>query len=591
MNAELVDLGYKSININKKLKEALFIHQSKETFGSFRLLMKLHKDKFSSRSIINNRLHFTWKISLFIEKILRPFVEKMFSFLKDSQDLMINSLNKRYDPNKVKICSADFVNMYPTIIQIDCKNRICDFLNSEKFECKDFTLLGFKRLLDMLFKYNYFIYKSKVYRQKNGITAGTKCGPSLANLYVYTFEIKLKNLYSTTILCYHRFIDDLFLIFLNDFDLNILNDSFGNLQLTFSLNKIVNYLDLNISICNLTHKLTFSLFIKPTNTFSYLLSTSNHKTSIYKNIIVGLLIRIRRICTNFSDFLFFSFKLKFQLLNRGYNSIVFDKIFDKIQKSDREAFLPYKEKEDLDFNNKIYLKQAFDTNCENFKNIVKTSYNTTLKNKIEFKKIEIKIMNYNQMSLAGLILHFRGNLNFLDNFKYRFCKNKKCITCYYANSNSFININSFKYPILNSSTCTTKNCIYIIECKLCNAFYIGESGVEFKVRFANHMSSIKNFEPYNIKKSTQVAIHFNLKNHNMREHLNFYIHSLIIPSELDSKYDESTLNEINKIKRHNVENIVYNFFVSLGAKTMNYFKPHYDFIKYDKQIYDQFFHY
>ena len=96
---------------------------------------------------------------------------------------------------------------------------------------------------------------------------GTKCGPSLANLYVHVFEILVQNLYSSTILFYRRFIDDLFMIILSNFDLSLLNNCFRNLKLTFSENETVNYLDLNISICKLTNKICFSLYTKPTKYF------------------------------------------------------------------------------------------------------------------------------------------------------------------------------------------------------------------------------------------------------------------------------------------------------------------------------------
>ena len=106
----------------------------------------------------------------------------------------------------------------------------------------------------------------------------------LLPICMFTFEKDLITYYHMCIHFYQRFIDDLFLILSSDFDLSILNNSFGNLELTFQESNVVNYLDLNISICNLTNKLSFSLYTKQTNTFSYLLTSSNHKKSIFKII-------------------------------------------------------------------------------------------------------------------------------------------------------------------------------------------------------------------------------------------------------------------------------------------------------------------
>jgi hypothetical protein len=584
LNCRLIDLWHIG-KITKSLKNHLFIE--KETFGSFRLLMKLHKDKFTTRPIINNRNHFTWKISLLIDKVLRPFVEKMFSYIKDSQHLMLNASNKRFDPKKVKIVSADFKNMYQAIDKDDLANRLTDFLNEEKFECKDgFKLEGFRNLILMLFDFNFFIYKNKIYKQKNGITMGTKAGPSLANLYVFTFEKDLIKYYNMCIHFYQRFIDDLFLILNLDFDLSILNNSFGNLELTFQESNVVNYLDLNISICNLTNKLSFSLYTKQTNTFSYLLTSSNHKKSIFKNIIKSLLIRNRRICSKFSDFLFFSFKLKNHLLKRDYDTKMFNSIFSMVCNLKREDILPYKKRKCLNFENNIFLKLAFDKNCNNFNSFIKNSFNSSLKLKPEFENTNLKILNFNQPSLSSLLLHFKGNLNLLFQHRYKFCKKLDCFTCNFASNKHYINLKNFKLPILTESTCTTKNCIYVIECTLCKAFYIGETGMEFKVRFYQHLNSIKNFIPY--KKATQVSTHFNLNNHDYKKHLNFFIYDTVDSSPMDEKLDETTLSEIYILRRYNLENILFNFIKSFNVETLNYFEPNYSFIKYDKHIYSNY---
>ena len=61
-------------------------------------------------------------------------------------------------------------------------------------------------------------------------------------------------------LIYLRFIDDLFLIINNLIILESLKESFGDLELTFNIEKTVNYLDLEITRNDLTSLLDFSLF-------------------------------------------------------------------------------------------------------------------------------------------------------------------------------------------------------------------------------------------------------------------------------------------------------------------------------------------
>ena len=90
--------------------------------------------------------------------------------------------------------------------------------------------------------------------------------------------------------------------------------NFLNLKLNICEDKTINFFDISVSFDTNVNKLNFSLYIKPTNTFSYLRVDSNQQNFIFKNIPKSLFIRIRRICTNDIDYYFFTRKLIFQLL-------------------------------------------------------------------------------------------------------------------------------------------------------------------------------------------------------------------------------------------------------------------------------------
>jgi hypothetical protein len=63
-----------------------YIDDSK--LGSFRLLAKLHKPKFSWRPIINCKNHPNSKICNLLDQLLRPIVTKTETYIKDSQNLI-----------------------------------------------------------------------------------------------------------------------------------------------------------------------------------------------------------------------------------------------------------------------------------------------------------------------------------------------------------------------------------------------------------------------------------------------------------------------------------------------------------------------
>jgi hypothetical protein len=93
-------------------------------------------------------------------------------------------------------------------------------------------------------------------------------------------------------LFYARFIDDIFLIVNEEFNIDILINSFENLVLNVVSEKTIHFLNLKISLCRLTGILLFSVYYKPTNVYSYLLYSSNHPKTIFKNISYGLFLTI-----------------------------------------------------------------------------------------------------------------------------------------------------------------------------------------------------------------------------------------------------------------------------------------------------------
>ena len=115
-------------------------------------------------------------------------------------------------------------------------------------------------------------------------------------------------------------------------------------------------LDLNISFNKITNKLNYSVYVKPTNNFSYLKINSNHPTHIFKNIPKSLFIRNRRICSDYLDYVNISKRMIEQLLKRGYEFIDLIKMFKIIGNTDRNSLLPYKKKDSLvNKNQKVLL--------------------------------------------------------------------------------------------------------------------------------------------------------------------------------------------------------------------------------------------
>lgn len=98
-------------NISKKLFSKIKIDHSEFKVGSFRILPKIHKEKFSIRPIVNCLNHFTSHLCLLVDVILRPFVVRCESYLKDSQHLLQKTLELSV-PEGYSLLSGDFDSLY-----------------------------------------------------------------------------------------------------------------------------------------------------------------------------------------------------------------------------------------------------------------------------------------------------------------------------------------------------------------------------------------------------------------------------------------------------------------------------------------------
>jgi hypothetical protein len=106
---------------------------------------------------------------------------------------------------------------------------------------------------------------------------------------------------------------------------------------------------------------------------------------------------------------------------------------------------------------------------------------------------------------------------------------------------------------MNNSNCKSTNCIYIINCSLCDAFYIGETSRSLEERLKDHLYNIRNFIPIH-KEFSEIATHFNLLGHNYYHHLNICIFAC---------------NISDTFKRRQIESELIHIFLTFGLKVIN----------------------
>jgi hypothetical protein len=203
--------------ISKKLYKLIKPSQNMK-LGSFRILPKLHKNKFGCRPIINCRQHPTSNLCLLIELLLRPHVINSETYIRDSQDLMLKCSNLIVPDGSV-LYSCDFESLYTNIVLESLLNDVTEFI-APFLDNFHLNVQGFYKILKFILYNNYFKFDVFFYLQIVGIAMGIICGPSLATIYLYNKE----RLCLSTIkpIIYVRFIDDIFLISLGLLNLSLI---------------------------------------------------------------------------------------------------------------------------------------------------------------------------------------------------------------------------------------------------------------------------------------------------------------------------------------------------------------------------------
>lgn len=183
-----------SNHMSDKLCKCFNTNINFKKLSKFRANPKLHKEhKFGVRPLVNCANTTLSVISKFIDYTLQPFINTHFSFIKDSQNLMQKLTNLKCDSNTT-LFSADFESLYTNIPLDEAIEIISDFIS--KIPNTEFSGYGFKKLLELILKNNFFYYKFKknkksylaFFLQLSGVSMGTACGPSVANSYLQFFE-------------------------------------------------------------------------------------------------------------------------------------------------------------------------------------------------------------------------------------------------------------------------------------------------------------------------------------------------------------------------------------------------------------------
>uniref|UniRef100_A0A803JJ24 Reverse transcriptase domain-containing protein n=1 Tax=Xenopus tropicalis TaxID=8364 RepID=A0A803JJ24_XENTR len=464
-------------------------------------LPKIHKNLSAppGRPIISARGSLFSNVAIFLDSFLQPLCARMRSYVADTASLLEILRHIGPLPENTLFVTLDVCNLY-TIIPLNeglaaCKEALIEGhqgLPPVEFLCS---------LLRLVFTCNYFRFERTFYLQKTGTAMGSNVAPSYANLYMNFFELEfIYPVYSTQLLLYCRYIDDIFILWRGDHigvesfvaSLNALST-----PVKFTLNYAKDTIDfLDVRIYRTSTGVGTTLYRKETDRNTLLHAHSFHPPSVIKSIPYTQFLRVFRINTDFATASQQALEMCNRFISRGYTADFLHNEMEKAIKRIHDGSLETS-------SNKIqHDRMTFVTDytpmSHDINNVLKRHWPILqLDSGLPFTKMSPPMCAYRRgRSLRDILMvtdlkHEPGG-TWLKPGKPGCFKCGGCITCgCLITGNTFAHPHTGKkYLIKHRLTCVSDYVIYCIMCP-CGLYYIGKCVTSFRIRMNNHRSVIR----------------------------------------------------------------------------------------------------
>jgi hypothetical protein len=280
-------------------------------FGQFYVMYKIHKGmkngKWPTRPVCSDVSSLPHGLGKWITMMLQPIAQQQQSFFKDSFALK-DLLDDIIIPSGAQLFTCDATSMYTNIRTGPAIEQISHYLCMECDKTfHHYDADAFMEAIHIVFENNIVAFGNTYWKQVSGTGMGISPAPPWATIYFGLFETELLKRWTTNVMFYCRFIDNVIGIWIphpcpftnatlwHDFTTD--TQQWHGLQWTCEPpSSSINFMDLTISI--IRERLETTLYEKPQNLYLYLPPHSSHPHGIVNGLIFGQVLRIRRLCLN-----------------------------------------------------------------------------------------------------------------------------------------------------------------------------------------------------------------------------------------------------------------------------------------------------
>ena len=402
-------------------------------------LPKLHKDGTPMRPIVSYTGTPLYEISKYIANILKPYGKLKEQHTNSSKSFSTFICQQKIEPDEIMV-SFDVTSLYTTIPIDQALLIIKDLLEHDQ-KLADMTLLSPKQildLLDILLCTTYFKFNGDFYQQTDRAAMGGPTSAIVSEIYMQSLETTAITTADHPPKIWECHVDDVFSIVHKE-HLQELLEHINNLhpQTQFTKeeesNSSLPFLDTLVQR-NHDKSILVKIYRKPTHTNQYLKYASHNPTSAKQSVITSLFDRADNVVSNEKDKIEEKHLVSAALQQNGYPKEFIQRTVRKhIRRKEQSREHPEEEPEHTKSINLPYIQGLSEQ--------LKPALN----------KHNIKATFYTQTTLRSLL-------------------------------------SKPKDPIPKEDR---NNAVYQLNCKDCEAVYVGETKRTLNIRAEEHITAIK----------------------------------------------------------------------------------------------------
>ena len=207
---------------------------------------------------------------------------------------------------------------------------------------------------------------------------------------------------------------------------------------------------------------------KPTDSHSYLLYSSSHPSHVKNSIPYSQFLRLRRLCSEDSDFSLKSEEMCEFFDKRGYPASVVEAGHHRAQQIDRQSVLQTSQKEN---SNRIPFTLTFHPHNHAVKSIILKNFKLLQNDPDTGRIFSQTVINFIQTrKKIGNVLVRSAFQTSEQPGTFKFAR-ARCKTCPFICNVEKLSGPKRSIKITDYFTCTSANVIYCITCTLCKKLY------------------------------------------------------------------------------------------------------------------------